>query len=946
MTAMPAALDAPDWFRTPSADFQPATFWFWHAIPSEPEMTRQLKDMKATGIGTVMVQARLAMPIEDYLSPAYLAAFRFACAEARRLGLRVTIYDEYNWMSGHGGGRTVDGADHLRERHLFWTRGIVGSEGTLSLALSGIASPFYDFLGDVGKSWVYEGGMPLWGEWTIVAAAAAPSRTAPVGPASTGTSPTGSAGSVDAAGAQYTLDEVADVTPLAKLVSSGEDGCRIAVERLAAGTEVTVFVAARCRSSRMINYLMPEAAERFAAVVYAPLLEAAGGTAEGFFFDHPYAGFYGWDQHHGDLGNSLLWDDRLPDLLDDTTPLALQLLALTRDIGAETAGLRTRFFETYQSQLHEAFFGTLSRWTAARGIGFSGHELLTHVGAWGLQDGLGGFDPRSMPGVDYFAIDAFRTHTSVDAADYAPQLSARFGDSVARAHGRKRCTIEQYSTGRETGLPGLAGQWGLTLEKFRAQAIRHLLFGARQILLHAYNASDGVDGDTRLLSPRFDFPPGFNFQPWWEDCPGVFRELSRISAFLEDGEPLRPVALLYPLAAINAGAPSPDCGRHFGWWAEALARAGIGYDIVDEAGLARLMTGGEQAGPGLTGNPALATADSDPFAEPSLAGYRTLILPSADTLATSASAGHLAAFSRAGGAILASGAAHLHIGRPDEDGSAILAGLAGFRLLPAAGKADIEAAVAALRRPCPDIRFDAGPTWNAVLREGATWKIALFNDADVPRRVTLIVNAPIGVVRRWDPGNGTAAVLDVTAVGGAFVLTLAAQEVLCLTVEDGELAPRSPKASDPFGDGPAAIDLIDGWIFQTRGGVASPRAIDVTRGWEVQGFADFAGTGLYRRTVDLPPLTDGLGWHLVLPDVRETAECFVDGISVGRHVAGEAAFALGGVSGAVRLELHLRNTAANRYYPGTPFWDGLYEPSGLIEPPRLEVRAIWVEGVV
>jgi hypothetical protein len=939
MTAMPAALDAPYWFRTPSADFQPATFWFWHAIPSEPEMTRQLKDMKATGIGTVMVQARLAMPMADYLSPSYLAAFRFACAEARRLGLRVTIYDEYNWMSGHGGGRTVDGADQLRERHLFWTSGIVGADGTLSLTISGIASSFYDFLGDVGKN--YEGGVPLWGEWTIVAAAAAPSRTAPVGPASTGTSPTGSAGSVDAAGAQYTLDEVADVTPLAKLVSSREDGCRIAVEGLAAGTEVTVFVAARCRSSRMINYLMPEAAERFADVVYASLLEAAGGAADGFFFDHPYAGFYGWEQHHGDLGNSLLWDDRLPGLLDADTPLALQLLALTRDIGAETAGLRTRFFETYQSQLHEAFFGTLSRWTAARGIGFSGHELLTHVGAWGLQDGLGGFDPRTMPGVDYFAIDAFRTHTSVDAADYAPQLSARFGDSVARAHGRKRCTIEQYSTGRETGLPGLAGQWGLTLEKFRAQAIRHLLFGARQILLHAYNASDGVDGDTRLLSPRFDFPPGFNFQPWWEDCPAVFGELSRISAFLEDGEPLRPVALLYPLAAIQAGAPSPDCGRHFGWWAEALARAGIGYEIVDETGLARLVTGGGQARPGRPGDPARTPADSEPL--PSLAGYRTLILPSADTLASAASAGHLAAFVRAGGQVLASGAAPIHSGGACRDGAAILAGragIAGFRHLPAAGKADIDSVVAALPRPCPDLRFDAGPAWNTVLREGAAWKIALFNDADVPRRVSVTVDTPIGVVRRGDPGDGTAAVLDVPAVGDAFVVTLAAQEVLCLTVEDGEPAPRSPKASDPDGNGRPALDLTDGWTFQPRGGAVAAMPIAVTRGWEVQGFADFAGTGIYRRTVELPPLTDGLGWHLVLPGVRETAECFVDGISRGRHVAGEAVFALGSVSGAVRLELHVRNTAANRYYPGTPFWDGSYEPSGLVAAPWLEARAV------
>jgi hypothetical protein len=927
------ALIAPDWFQQPSADFQPATFWFWHAIPSGPDITRQLEDMKATGIGTVMVQARLAMPIDDYLSPAYLSAFRFACAEARRLGLRVTIYDEYNWMSGHGGGRTVFGADHLRERHLFWTRGIVGADGGLSLAISGIASPFYDFLGDVGRNWAYEGGAPRWDEWTIVAAA-----SVAAGSGSAGSTATGKAGSADAAGPENRLGDVGDVTDRARLSSSADNGCAITVEGLAAGTDVTVFVAARCRSSRMINYLMPEAAERFAAVVYAPLLEAAGGMAEGLFFDHPYAGFYGWDQHHGDLGSSLLWDDRLPGLLNDAAPLAQQLLALTWDVGAETAGLRTRFFSAYQSRLHDAFFGTLSRWTAAHGIGFSGHELLTHVGAWGLQDGLGGFDPRTMPGVDYFAIDATRTHTSVDAADYAPQLSARFGDSVARAHGRKRCTIEQYSTGRETGLPGLAGQWGLTLEKFRAQAIRHLLFGARQILLHAYNASDGADGDTRLLSPRFDFPPGFNFEPWWEDCPDVFRELSRLSAFLEDGEPLRPVALLYPLAAINAGAPSPDCGRHFGWWAEALARAGIGYDIIDESGLARLAAAREREG----SKPAAdsTAGDAGALRDAAFAGYRTLILPSADTFATSSSAGHVAAFLSAGGTVLASGALPAQCATAAAESAAILAAdTPGIQHLPTAGQAEIDSAVAALPRPRPDLRFDSGPAWNSVLRDGGSWKIALFNDTDHPRQVSIAIDAPVGAVHRWDPRRGEVEELDITASDGAFRLTLAAQEALCLTFHDGEPRPRQKPATQTATELPPAVTLAEGWRFRIRG-ETTDGPIDVTQGWEAQGFADFAGTGIYRRTVDLPALADGLTWHLVLPGVRETAECFANGVSCGRHVAGEVVFALSGVSGPVSLEVHVRNTAANRYYPGTPFWDGAYEPSGLVAPPRLEARAI------
>ncbi|MBC8129547.1 MAG: carbohydrate-binding protein, partial [Rhizobiaceae bacterium] len=641
----------PDWFRTPGPEFRPSVFWFWHAIPSEASMRDQLADMAGKGIGAVMVQARLALPIAEYLSPAYLAALRFACVEAGRVGLKVTLYDEYNWMSGHGGGRTVEGADHLRERHLFWTRGKMAGDG-VTLTVSGIVSPFLDFLGEVGRNWAYEGGAPAWGEWRIVAAVS-----------------TGDDGTVR------------DITPNASLTDMSPDGCAILVAphaSVADGADVTVFVAARCLTSRMVNYLLPEAAERFAEKVYAPLLDAAGGEAEAFFFDHPYAGFYVWNEHFGDLGNSLLWDEVLPCLLADRASLGETLLALTRDIGPRTASLRAGFFAAYQMQMHEAFFGTLSRWTTSRGVGFTGHELLTHVGAWGLQEGLAGFDPRTMPGVDPFGVDAKRTTTTVDAADFEPQLSAKLGDCVARANGRRRCTVEQYATGREVGRPGLAGQWGLTLESFRAQAIRHVLLGARQILLHSYNASYGTDGNPRLLlNPRFDFPPGYNFEPWWEDCPGVFDELARLAAFLEEGEPLWTVALLHPLETIRAEATSPDCGRHFGWWAEALSRAGIGYDILDEARLSALLTPPDGAG---------------------ASRLTTLILPAVTTLESCRSAHTIARFATAGGKVLASGPLpdKTRERGSDTDVAALFADLrarGALTHLPDAGKPEVTAAV-------------------------------------------------------------------------------------------------------------------------------------------------------------------------------------------------------------------------------------------------------------
>ena len=877
----------PEWFRDPAPEFRPAVFWFWHRIPTQSEIVTQLTDLRNKGVSRVMIQARPALPLEAYLSPEYLRAYRAAAVEAGRQGLRLTLYDEYGWMSGHGGGRTVFNDDSLRERHLFWTSGIVQS-GRLQLTVSNIRSPFFGFLGEVGRKWLYEGGGARWGDWEVVLVASHPQTAMSEG-------------------------DIVSVDAAATIRAAGDTSCRIELElpsSIPAGTAITVFVAGRCLTSRLINYLLPEAAERFAAEVYAPLLEAAGNVADGFFFDHPYAGFYVWDEHRGDLGNSILWDPK-----KSSRPDAVQLLSLLEDVGPRTAALRAGFLEDYAGRMHQSFFGTLSRWAADRGLGFTGHELLPHVGAWGLQEGLQGFDPRCMPGVDFFGIDAFRSETAVDAADYAPQLSAKLGDSVARANGRKRCIVEQYSTGRETCIAGLAGQWGLTAERFRAQAIRHLLLGARQILLHAVNVTDGIQGDDRLLGPRFDFPPAFNFEPWWEDCPAIFAELSRLSAFLEEGEPIRPVALLYPLESILAGTASPPCAEHFGWWAEALAREGVGYDILDERRLATAL--GE------------ATR------------FKTLVLPAVSALGSSASAQAITSFWRSGGTIIASGPTPTGgrmrdgTGASDELAAVLVNGLEKVRLLSRAEKTDISGMVADLARPAFDARLDLGPSWTAVSRLGKTVRVAAFNDQPQPRQLRVSCGSPSLAAQTWNPQTGdVSAAALVSVVDGAASFQIRPQRLLCLSVrESSETGPCSRRPARRDDLAPRPIVLSDEWMLAAD--ARSPMPVAVDRGWETQGFPDFAGTGIYSRTIELALLPEGDAWHLVLPGLRETAECWINGRPVGRHVAGEARFVLPPVQGVVLLELHVRNTAANRYYPETLYWDGKRQPSGLTQPPLL-----------
>ncbi|WP_279483612.1 carbohydrate-binding protein [Aureimonas sp. SK2] len=884
----------PDWFENPAARFRTATFWFWHRIPTDDEIVAQIRDMRDKGIGCVMIQARPALDLSAYLSPAYLAAYRRACATAKSLGIVVTIYDEYGWMSGHGGGRTVDGADHLRERHMFWATASVGS----ALAISGIASPFLDFLGDVGRAWIYDGASAVWGDWQAIAAVAHPPVVR------------------DAADLRF-LGHAFAVRP------EGTDGCRVewpTCADLPADWKVTVFVSARCLTSRLVNYLLPETAERFAEVVYAPLLEAADGAADGFFFDHPYAGFYSWTEHEGVIGNSLLCDGS-PATADGTAAL----LSLVYDVGPQTGALRTGFLRAYAERMHEAFFGTLARWTRERGVGFTGHELLTHVGGWALHGGLTGIDPRVMPGVDHFGIDAFRTETAVDAADFAPQLAAKFGDSVARTNGRRRCTIEQYATGREAGRPTLAGQWDLTPQRFRVQAIRHLLLGARRILLHAVNVTDGFDHDERLLAnPRWDFPPAYNFLPWWDDCGPIFDELARLSAFLENGEPLRPVALLYPLETIRAEGPAHVSGRHFGLWAEALSEAGIGYDVVDE----------RQFGTALAPE----------------ASYEVLVLPAIDRLADCRSDDRIREFVRCGRKVLWSGglpralcdmANLFQTAQDDRASSATLP--CPHSGLEAAG---IRASVSTLARQALDMRFtDGGPTWSSIARVGTSWRLAALNDMGHARQLNLRGVSQQHDVTLFHPSTiGTGRTQLVEDSDGTTTLTVPAFGIACLVVTENE-AGKHPNAGRRGVDASIRscvgdnITLVDGWTLEA--GDPSPVPIAVDRGWEVQGFPFFSGTGIYRTTIVVPDQPDEADWHLELAGVHVSGELWIDDVFVGRFLDCPVRFPLPSRSDkTLSIAIHVRNTAANRYHEAMPFSAKEPPSSGLTTPPHLVATRI------
>ena len=84
-------------------------WWWFGPAATNAEITRELEQMKAAGIGGVEITSLYPLALDDpqtgfhntpFLSPAHLAALRFAAQETRRLGLRVDVTLCSGWPFG------------------------------------------------------------------------------------------------------------------------------------------------------------------------------------------------------------------------------------------------------------------------------------------------------------------------------------------------------------------------------------------------------------------------------------------------------------------------------------------------------------------------------------------------------------------------------------------------------------------------------------------------------------------------------------------------------------------------------------------------------------------------------------------------------------------------------------------------------------------------------
>jgi hypothetical protein len=914
----PLQTDLTATLRQPDADHSPAAYWFWHHLPTAAQIRDQLGQMQDGGYQSFQIQARLAYPIDEYLGSDYLRACQIAVDEAARRGMTVGIYDDYNWQSGQAGGRTVHGADELRERHLFWSSAAAASAGPTRLTIDHIQSSAAD-LGEAGLAWQYDSSRVEWADWQIVSAVAYPA---------TGIT---------------SVADIRDVTPGSRVVTTSESGCVVEVDVPAGQPDmlVTAFIAARSSTSRVPNYLMPEAARRFIEVGYEPFYRAFGEyfgtTVKYVFFDQPHASFHDWPQRHGNLRSSIPFTPELESKFAASTGRSFShaLLALLEDVGAETASIRCDFYQCFCELVFAAFLGPLSAWCHAHGIALSGHEVLGHVGSWHPTRAFSSWDLRVNFGLDSFGLDAYRGITGVDAQDCVPQLSAKMGDSVARSNGRSGCIVEQYM-GRGSGGTSWAGHWGLTLEELRAQAIRLHIAGARQFLFHGFYQTDGWDGDFRLFTnPRFDFPPGINYEPWWPFHRSFADEIGRLSAFIDGGEPSCDVAILYPLRTCWTEGPSHSYGDHMEFWSRTLAEAGFGYHFIDERDLLQAVIGNGQ----------LVIGSRQ---------YAALVLPSVSTLRSMETVSAIRALADSGGLVVSSGDSPAKLQSGDSgslraEWSAILAqagvSVQQFSDIPAPAQA-LQILAPLLRRHPHATAESAGASqlwqWTGADAEG-NWRMVIFNDGTDPAEAEITVPGTGWQWQEVDIASGSVqAWHSVKSEPSPRRLSLKPMELEAFRLRGSPDETPARESSNVERIREASISqsvpLTAGWTVQIPGLAEVPVPIDVRLGWEKQGFSGYSGVGRYECQFDRP----GTGtWQLRIPSVRTAVEVRLNGELIGRRAWAPYDFDL--PERLLRpagntLEIAVYSAAGNKYYSGSPFQDHP-EPSGLVAPPVLLARS-------
>jgi hypothetical protein len=431
----------------------------------------------------------------------------------------------------------------------------------------------------------------------------------------------------------------------------------------------------------------------------------------------------------------------------DITP---ELPALFKDIGPRTPKIRLDYNDVLVALSEEGFFKPVFEWHQQRGM------------IMGCDHGGRGRDVVEFG--DYFRTQRWNQGPGADQPGLGKDIiKAKVAASIAHLYERPRVWLEGfYGSG-----------WGTTPAGVVDATLANFTMGFNLLGLHGmYYSTHGGWWEWA--------PPDNTFRmPYWRHLQGFMDCVQRLSYLLSQGHHRCDVAILYPVAPVEAGMDGAEAVKTAFSTGEQLYRKAVDFDFMDFESLARAKVVGKEL-------------------HVSGETYRTLVLPAMKAVRYSTMEKALE-FHRAGGVVVAPGAlpeASDRIGREDPQLAAMVK-----EMFPSGPANDVFAALG-------DRDYD-GPGYIQHRKVGSRDLYVVY---DAPEGTECAFRAT-GKVELWNPWTGESrpvAVVSQTEQSTKLRLPLTEKEIQLIV-----FSPGRPSMDAGTQDKPVTSAVLDGnWEFE------------------------------------------------------------------------------------------------------------------------------------
>jgi hypothetical protein len=516
---------------SPPDEYRPYPFWFWNGDMTEDEITFQVKECLQQGITSVLIHPRHGL-ITPYMSKEYMDLVLHTVRIADSLGMKVWLYDEYNWPSGTVAGRLLHDYPEYKMKYLRYDYVETDSNEPINLEWAD-KEDLVCITGcnlSTGEIWSFPANgeeflEKLTGKWGIAAF--------------------------------YV------VFPSIQL--DCVRGHRHAIAE-----------------SGYIDVLNPEAVKQFVRLThekyYETLHEYFGTVIQGIFTDEPgmiydFDFAYDWD---GALSRHLPWTERLESTFFQKKGYSLEsrLIHLIADV---PGAIKTRldYWEVITALYEESYHKQISSWCEERDIAYLGHVVCEEPLAMGLHyqgDMYKALRHFHVPGTDWTSDRSGLENISF--------INAKMVSSVAHRSGRKLTVCETYAT----------SGWDLTLRDMKRVVDWLYMLGINGMCLHGFFYT--ICGFRRNECP----PSEFFQSPWWKHMREYSNYVARLGFLLSQGRHVCNVGVLVPTQTYwgrnnrtstigNADEKWTMASDGFERVCKSLVKIGIDYDLIFDCGI-------------------------------------------------------------------------------------------------------------------------------------------------------------------------------------------------------------------------------------------------------------------------------------------------------------------------------------------------------------------------